>query len=80
MKRLMTVLTGVLALGLVATSKAAEANSFEKDRKAILAMSGKFDVEFNQILDIAQLLFDMIDFFFVDFLSAYFSFLVNKYF
>ena len=46
MKRLMIVLTGVLALGLVATSKAAEANSFEKDRKAILAMSGKFDVEF----------------------------------
>ena len=46
MKRLMIVITGVLALGLVATSKAAEASSFEKDRKAILAMSGKFDVEF----------------------------------
>jgi hypothetical protein len=46
MKVLMTVLAGALVLGPVGTSRAAEVQSFEKDRKAILAMVGKFDVEF----------------------------------
>ena len=46
MKKLLIGFAGILALGPMGTGWAAEANSFEKDRKAILAMSGKFDVEF----------------------------------
>ena len=46
MKELMITLSAAVILGSVNTGGAAEANNFEKDRKAILAMSGKFDVEF----------------------------------
>ena len=46
MKELLVTLSAAVILGFVNTGGAAEANNFEKDRKAILAMSGKFDVEF----------------------------------
>ena len=46
MKELLITLFAAVILGSVNTGGAAEANNFEKDRKAILAMSGKFDVEF----------------------------------
>lgn len=46
MKELLITLSAAVILGSVNTGGAAEANNFEKDRKAILAMSGKFDVEF----------------------------------
>ncbi len=46
MKRQFIGFAAILLLGPVGTGWTAEASSFEKDRKAILAMAGKFDVEF----------------------------------
>ena len=46
MNKLLATLSGAAILGSVIIAGAKEADSFHKDRKAILAMAGKFDVEF----------------------------------
>ena len=46
MKELYLALAGALLLGCLPTIEAAQPGSFHKDRKAILSMAGKFDVEF----------------------------------
>ncbi len=46
MKELYLALAGALLLGCLPTINAAQPDSFHRDRKAILAMAGKFDVEF----------------------------------
>ena len=46
MNKLLVALSGAAILGSVITAGAKEGDSFHKDRKAILAMAGKFDVEF----------------------------------
>ena len=46
MKELSFALASALLLGCLPTIEAAQPGSFHKDRKAILSMAGKFDVEF----------------------------------